>query len=55
LVGCVGGSWRNLAEMERGQMYEILSFILKSKKNYLSIASLDVIMSLVGKNWTNLK
>ncbi|KAJ3373009.1 hypothetical protein HDU91_001442 [Kappamyces sp. JEL0680] len=50
LVGCVNNSWRNLAEMERGQMYEILSFLLKSKKSLITIASLDVILALVGKS-----
>lgn len=50
LAGCVNNSWRNLADMERGQLYEILSFILKSKKQLLTIAALDVLLSLVGKS-----
>ncbi|KAJ3324756.1 hypothetical protein HDV06_006064 [Boothiomyces sp. JEL0866] len=53
LVECVSGSWRNLAEMERAKMYEVLSFILKSKKELLSIAHLDVIMNLVGRSLEN--
>ncbi|KAJ3272044.1 hypothetical protein HDV01_005996 [Terramyces sp. JEL0728] len=53
LVECVSGSWRNLAEMEQGKMYEILSFILKSKKELISIAHLDVIMNLVGRSLDN--
>ena len=55
LAGCVNNSWRNLADMERGQLYEILSFILRSKKHLLTIASLDVLLSLVGKSIDNSK
>ncbi|KAI8897167.1 hypothetical protein BC833DRAFT_552950 [Globomyces pollinis-pini] len=53
LVQSVIGSWRNLAEMERNQMYEILSFIIKSKKDLVTIATLDVILSLVGRSLDN--
>jgi hypothetical protein len=41
--------------MEREQMYELLSFILKSKKNLITIDSLDIIMYLVGKSMDNSK
>jgi hypothetical protein len=49
LVQSVTNDWRSLAELERGQMYEILSYILKSKSSFITIANLDVIFSLVGK------
>jgi hypothetical protein len=49
LVKSVNCSWRSLGEMERGQMYDILVFILKAKSIIITVAELELIFSLVGK------
>jgi hypothetical protein len=47
LVQSVTNNWRSLAEMERKQFYEMLSFILKRKAELLTISLLDLVFMLV--------
>ncbi|KAJ3119166.1 hypothetical protein HK098_005710, partial [Nowakowskiella sp. JEL0407] len=41
-------NWRNLDEMERGRYYEIVSYIIKCKRDLLSTDVIDVVGELVG-------
>jgi hypothetical protein len=50
LAQSVTNNWRSLAEMERKQFYELLSFILKRKTEFLTISLLDLVFLLVISN-----
>ena len=49
LAYSVSNNWRSLAELERQQLYELLSFILKKKREFISNPVLDSILTLVGR------
>ena len=49
LAYSVSSNWRSLAELERQQLYELLCYILKKKKEFITNPVLDSILTLVGK------
>ena len=43
-------SHRLLTEMEEQNHYEILSYILRKKAEYLSVSMMDILLKLVGRD-----
>nr|KAJ3422780.1 hypothetical protein HK105_006399 [Polyrhizophydium stewartii] len=49
LVESLEHSWRNEAEMEKCHFFEILSYLIKGKRDLVTIAIMDVLLILVGR------
>ncbi|KAJ3101502.1 hypothetical protein HDU97_001317 [Phlyctochytrium planicorne] len=50
VVESIRYNWRNTDDMERNEFYEILSSILSRKTQLLTIATIDILLSLIGRN-----
>ncbi|KAI8839278.1 hypothetical protein BC829DRAFT_447224 [Chytridium lagenaria] len=50
VVESIRYNWRNTDDMERNEFYEILSSLLSRKTHFLTIATIDVLLSLIGRN-----
>ncbi|KAI8930272.1 hypothetical protein BC831DRAFT_502404 [Entophlyctis helioformis] len=53
LVESLEHNWRNAAEMEKCHFYEVLSHLLKQKRELITIAIMDVVLILVGRTLEN--
>ncbi|KAH9262136.1 hypothetical protein BASA82_000814 [Batrachochytrium salamandrivorans] len=53
LIESLEYSWRNAAEMEKCHFYEILSHLMKAKRDLVTIAIMDVLLIVVGRTLEN--
>lgn len=45
-------SWRNSEDMERCHGYEVLAYLLKQKRDLLTVELLELLLIFIGKNTT---
>ncbi|KAG1474371.1 hypothetical protein G6F56_000395 [Rhizopus delemar] len=53
LLEIIRYSWRNSVDMERCHGYEILAFILKQKRDLITLELFDLLLVFIGKNTQN--